>query len=91
MHVVSRCDAAEVLHLAEEALDEVALPVDSLVDAALNTPVALCRDVGANAAQRRQVDEGSGVVATVRHEIARPWQALDERNRRRLVRGLAGR
>lgn len=77
-----------MLHLAEEAFDKVALPIERLVDAALDMPVALRRDVGANASQRCQVDKRPGIVATVGDEIVCPRQALDERNRRRFVGSL---
>ena len=43
--VVARCDAPEVLELVEEALDQVALPVEFAIDGALDLAVALGWDV----------------------------------------------
>ena len=44
-----RCDAAEVLELIEEALDEVAMAVEGGIDSALHLAIAGGRDVGASA------------------------------------------
>src|SRR5262245_1995843 len=47
--VVAGSDAAEVLQLREEALDQVALAVEALAEAGFPAPVALGRDVGRGA------------------------------------------
>jgi uncharacterized protein len=48
--VVAGSDAAEVLQLREEALDQVALAVEALAEAGVPAPVALGRVVGRGAA-----------------------------------------
>jgi hypothetical protein len=63
--VVAGGDAAEVLWLVEEALDQVALPIEGVVDRALDLAVAAGGDVNPAAAAFNQVDDGAGIVAAV--------------------------
>jgi hypothetical protein len=60
--VVACGDAAEVLQLGEEPLDQIALAVEPLAEAGLPAPVALGRDVrGGN-----QFTDAVGIVGLVR-------------------------
>jgi hypothetical protein len=69
-----------VLELVEEALDEVALAVEVFGHASLGLAVALGRDVGAGALASGEIDQGLGVVAAVRDEIACSAEARDQRD-----------
>jgi hypothetical protein len=55
----------EVFELAEEALDEVALPVDFGIDRSLNLAVALGGNMSLSAALADQVDQMLPVIAAV--------------------------
>jgi hypothetical protein len=52
--VVARGDPSDVLELVEEALDEIALPVEPWIDGPDLADVALARDVGGGAVGREQ-------------------------------------
>ena len=84
------CDAPELLELAEEALDLVALSVDRRIDGALDLAVSLGRDVSLSAAGAHQIDDGLGVVASIGDEGLSRRQTVDQRLHGGLVRGLAG-
>lgn len=73
------CDTAEVLELAEEPLDEVALAVEVSVDRALDLAIRLGGDVGLSACAADQIDDGLGVVAAVGDQGSGRRQALDQR------------
>jgi hypothetical protein len=60
--VVAGRDAAKVLQLGEEPLDQVALAVESLAEARLPAPIALRRDVG----RRPDTDEIEPSVSNTR-------------------------
>jgi hypothetical protein len=64
--VVAGSDAAEVLQLREEALDQVALAVETLAEAGFPAPVALARDVGRGALVLDQLADAIGVVGLIR-------------------------
>jgi hypothetical protein len=83
-------DAAELLELVEEALDEVALAVEIGRDGALDLAVALGGDVGLSAAGCDQVQDGLGVVAAVGDQGSVWGEARQEVGDGGLVRGLAG-
>src|SRR5580693_8284805 len=68
--VVTCGDTAEVLELIEEALDEVALPVERVIDGALDLAVAAGRDMGAATATFDQINYGASVVAAIGNEVA---------------------
>ena len=59
-------DAAEVLQLREEALDQVALAVEALSEAGFPAPDALGRDVGRGALVLDQLANAIGVVRLIR-------------------------
>src|SRR2546430_8750921 len=59
--VVASSDAAEVLQLREEALDQVALAVEALAEAGFPAPVALGRD-GRGALVLDQLADAIGVI-----------------------------
>ena len=54
-----------MLQLVEEALDQVALPIDEVVDRALDLAVAGGRDVCPATASLDQINDGAGVVTAV--------------------------
>ena len=70
--VVTGGDAAEVLQLGEEPLDQIALAVESLAEAGLPSPVALGRNVGRSALVLDHLADAVGIVGLVRqHDGAR--------------------
>ena len=79
-----------MLELVEEALDEVALPVEGGIDGALEPDVALGRDVGLAAPGVDHLDQSACVVSSIGDEGFGRWQGLDEGRRYGLVGGLAG-
>ena len=67
-----------MLEFVEEALDEVALPVERVIDGALDLAVAAGRDVGPSAASFDQIDDSAGVVAAVSDEVAIRLEPVDQ-------------
>src|SRR6202035_2522417 len=61
--VVASSDAAEVLQLREEALDQVALAVEALAEAGFPAPIALGRDVGQQRLDNAPLEVGQIVLA----------------------------
>jgi hypothetical protein len=59
-----------VLQLVEEALDQVALPIESMVDRALRLAVARGRNVSASATAFDQLNDGARIIAAVGDEVA---------------------
>ena len=59
-----------MLQLVEEALDQVALPIDEMVDRTLDFAVAGSRDVRPATASLDKIDDGTDIVATVSDEVA---------------------
>jgi len=89
--VVAGRDASEVLELVEEALDEIAMPVDVRIDRAADAHVALAGDVSVGAVRFDDLDDGASEVATVGHDVARQAKALEQLGRGGLVGCLARR
>jgi hypothetical protein len=58
-----------VLELAEEALDEITLPVDASIDGSADEPLAGRRDVGLGAGRPDQLKQGVGIVASVGNDV----------------------
>ena len=69
-------------------LDQVALPIDEVVDRALDFAVAGGRDVGPATASLDQIDDGPGVVAAVGDEVAIRLEPFNQGRRNGLVRRL---
>ena len=62
--VVACGDAPEMLDLVEEALDEVALPVEFRVDGANALHIALAWDVSGGAESGEEFDDGAPAYAS---------------------------
>lgn len=77
--VVSGGDTAEVLELAEEALDEVAFAVETLAEAGLPFAIGFGWDVGHRALRLYQVADAVGVISLV---------GQDDGMRRKLIQQL---
>ena len=75
----------------EEALDEVALPIEGPFDASLGFPIAAGRDVSPAALCGDEVDQGHGVVASIGDEVPARRKAFDQSRGERLVGRLSGR
>lgn len=72
MLVVAGSDAAEVLELGEEPLDQVALAVETLAEAWFPAPVAFGRDIGRGTLVLDQLADAVGVIGLVgQHDSAR--------------------
>ena len=89
--VISRGDAPEVFDFVEEALNEIALPVDVEIDRPDDLHVALAGDMSGRSARGEQLDDGSSAVTAVGDGIASRSQAVDQAGQGRLVRCLSGR
>ena len=63
--VVSSGDTAEVLQLGEEALDEVALAVETLAEARFPFPIGFGRNVGRGSLLLDQCADAVGIVSLV--------------------------
>ena len=77
-----------MLQLVEEALDQVALSIDEIVDRALDFAVAGSRDVRPATASLDKVDDDPGIVAAVGDEVAIRLERFDQGRRDGLVRRL---
>jgi hypothetical protein len=89
--VVARGDAAEMLELVEEALDEVALAIDVGIDDARDAHVALAWDVCGGAVGLDQLDDRAGEEAAISDDMMGELETIDQLRKGRLVGGLAGR
>lgn len=89
--VVAHGDAAELLELVEEALDQVALSVDLVVDHASQADIALRGDVGGCAGGLDRGDDRAGEVAAIGDHVVGQRHAFDQGRKGRLVGGLARR
>ena len=58
-------DASELLDVIEEALDQIALAVESIIAIAFDFPIGFWRDDGDAGAQFKAVNEAAGVIAFV--------------------------
>jgi hypothetical protein len=74
-----------MLQLVKEALDQVALPIDQMVYRALDLAVTRCRNVRPSAACFDKIDDSSGVIATIRDEVAIRLEPFDQGRRNGLV------
>jgi hypothetical protein len=87
--VIAGGDSSEVFELVEEALDEVALPVDRGIDRALDLAVPLGRDVRVGAMGGDEIDDGTRVVAAVGDGVLGRGEIGEQRRHGGLVGGLA--
>lgn len=76
--VVAGGNAAQMLELVEEALDEVALSIAFEIDGSNHPHVALAWDVRGGSARGEEVDDRSGAVTAIGDGFARWAQAGDE-------------
>jgi hypothetical protein len=76
--VVSGCDAAEVLELVEEALDEVALAIEALGEAGLPPSVSFGGDVGRRALFLDVRANAVGVVGLVGQDNDAGSEAVEQ-------------
>ena len=83
--VVAGCDATKMLQLVKEALDQVALPINEVVDRALDLAVAGGWDVRPPTTSFDKIDDGTGVVAAVSDEVAIGLEPFDQSRRNGLV------
>jgi hypothetical protein len=67
-----------VLELAEEALDEIALPVELWVDGSLELAILLCGDAGDASGGGDEIDDGLGVIASIGDEQLGGRQTVDQ-------------
>ena len=74
-----------MLELIKEALDQVALSVNEMVNRALGLAVAGGRDVRPPATSFDKIDDSSGVIATIRDEVAIRLESFDQGRRNGLV------
>lgn len=90
--LVEACgDASEVFELTEEALDEIALPIEVEIDRALQLAILLSGDVGTAAVGLDEIDDGLGVIAAISDESPGRRKAFDQGFDSGLVRSLAWR
>jgi hypothetical protein len=89
--VVTGGDSPEKLELVEEALDQVALAIESEIDGSNDLHVALRGDVSGGSEGGEQLDDGAGAVAAVGDGVPCGPQAIDQGRQRGLVGRLAGR
>lgn len=87
--VVSGGDAPEMLELVEEALDEVALAVDGVVDRTLSLAIPLGWDVRPGAVLGDEIQDGLGVITSIGNRVGGRLQAFEQVGHGGLVGGLA--
>jgi hypothetical protein len=75
--------------LAEEALDQIALSVDALVDRTVDDPLSCRRDMGFGAAGSDQIEERIGIVTSIGDDVA-AFEAFEQEGCGAQVMGLAG-
>ena len=78
-----------MFEFAEEAFDQIALPVDRFGDGPLDFSISLGRDVGRRTDGLDALDQGAGVVSAIGDDMAGPGQAGDQLGADALVGGLA--
>ena len=86
--VVTRGDAAHVLELVEEALNEVALSIAVEIDGSHHPDVTLAGDVGRRSPGGEEIDDRAGAVAAVGDRLAGRSQTGDELRQGGFVGGL---
>ena len=84
-------DAAEVLELAEEALDLIAFAVERLREAGLPLAVGLRRDIGDRALALDQFADGIAVVGLVAEHNGAWFELVEQRQRGGCIVRLARR
>lgn len=87
--VRERGNVTEMLELAEQAVDEVALAVKRGGDRTLEPAVAPGRDVGSRAPFGDQPEDGLGVTAAVGDDVAGRTKSGEQRWHKGLVGDLA--
>jgi hypothetical protein len=78
-----------MLELAEEALDQIALAVDTAADGALNQSLTSGGDMSLGAAGSDHVQKSVGVVATVGYDIA-AFEPFQQQRRSTQIVSLPG-
>jgi hypothetical protein len=78
-----------VFELAEEALDQVSLSVDALVDRSVNEALSGRGNVGFGAAGSDQIEKCIGVVTTVGNDMP-AFETLEQEGCRTQIMRLAG-
>lgn len=78
-----------MFEFVEEALDEVALTVDVVIDDAANADIALRGDVWGRAGRLDQGDDRAGKIAAVGDDILGQFHPLDQGREGRFVGRLA--
>ena len=86
--VVTGGDATEVLELAEEALDQVALAIEDLAEAGLPFAIGFGRNVRHRALRLDQVADAVGVIGFVGQDNGAGIEAIQQPIRRRSVMRL---
>ena len=76
--VETGCDAAELLEPAEEALDEIALPIDGRIDGAPDDAAGAAWNVGFGAGASDEFEDGIAVIASVGDHGDRCGQASEQ-------------
>jgi hypothetical protein len=74
-----------MLELIEEALDQVAFAIDSVVDGTLDLTVTGGRDVCPSTARFDKIDDSTRVIASVSNEVPIWLEAFDQSRRNGLV------
>src|SRR5262249_25493890 len=77
--VIAGGDASEVLQLGEEPLDQVALAVEALAEAAFPAPIALGRYVGCGTLFLDQVTDAVGIIGLVRQHDGARAEVVEQR------------
>ena len=88
--VVAGGNAAEVLQLGEEALDQVALAIEPLAEARLPLAVALGRDVGRGTLLLDQLPDTVGVIGLVGQHNGARGEVVEQPVRNLAVMRLPG-
>ena len=88
--VITCGDPAQMLEFVEEALDEVALPVEFWIDGADALHIALAWNVSGGAEGGEEFDDGAGAVAAIGHRLASWRQAGNEVWQGGFIGSLAG-
>ena len=88
--VVTGGDATEVLELAEEAFDQIAVTVERLAEAGFPFAIGFGRDVGHRALRLDQIADAIGVISLVGENDGARIETIKQAERGGSVVGLAG-
>jgi len=81
------CDPAGMLKPVEEALDEIALPIEDLAVSSRHVSASGGRNAGPDAALAQEHAQPVGIIGLVGDEAAVGWQDVDQgRHGREIVR-----